>query len=90
MADVLSKSQQSAFGMEMVMASVNDEPQVEEAGAGVEVIIEPPVEMLHEAALRSGINSILDETTGDDDGLACVREICQETLSRMDRVTAAK
>ncbi|KAF1788031.1 hypothetical protein GQ600_2704 [Phytophthora cactorum] len=32
----------------------------------------------------------LDETTGDDDGLVCVREICQETLSRMDRVTAAK
>ncbi|KAF1782181.1 hypothetical protein GQ600_9278 [Phytophthora cactorum] len=40
--------------------------------------------------LCSGINSILDETTGDDDGLVCVREICQETLSRMDRVTAAK
>ncbi|KAG3149252.1 hypothetical protein PC128_g23434 [Phytophthora cactorum] len=41
-------------------------------------------------SFESGINSILDETTGDDDGLACVREICQETLSRMDRVTAAK
>ncbi|KAF1782174.1 Guanine nucleotide exchange factor, N-terminal [Phytophthora cactorum] len=40
--------------------------------------------------IESGINSILDETTGDDDGLVCVREICQETLSRMDRVTAAK
>ncbi|KAG3130155.1 hypothetical protein PI126_g20629 [Phytophthora idaei] len=41
-------------------------------------------------SFESGINSILDETTGDDDGLACVREIYQETLSRMDRVTAAK
>ncbi|EEY64177.1 uncharacterized protein PITG_02714 [Phytophthora infestans T30-4] len=46
--------------------------------------------MLHEAALRSGINSILDETAGDDEDLACIREICQETLSKRDQVTAAK
>ncbi|EGZ29910.1 hypothetical protein PHYSODRAFT_467556 [Phytophthora sojae] len=46
--------------------------------------------MLHEAALRSGINTILDETAGDEDELVCIREICQETLARMDRVTAEK
>ncbi|OWZ20606.1 Brefeldin A-inhibited guanine nucleotide-exchange protein [Phytophthora megakarya] len=46
--------------------------------------------MLHEAALRSGINAILDETIDDDEELACIREICQKTLARMDQVTATK
>lgn len=55
-----------------------------------EVIVTPSPKLLHEAALRSGINTILDETAADDDELACIREICQETLARMDRVAAAK
>ncbi|KAG7384054.1 hypothetical protein PHYPSEUDO_003024 [Phytophthora pseudosyringae] len=97
MADVLSKSQTHALGLEMEMACVNDtSPGVDggEADAAVAmttaIYITPPLEMLHEAALRSGINTILDETAGEDDELTCIREICQETLSRMDRVTAAK
>ncbi|ETL81061.1 hypothetical protein L917_18528 [Phytophthora nicotianae] len=93
MADVVSESQQSVFGLTMEVTPVNDDPQevdAEEASGDARVAIEPPVEMLHEAALRSGINSILDETTGDDGDLACIREICQETLSKRDQVTAAK
>ncbi|KAF4141125.1 PH domain-containing protein [Phytophthora infestans] len=96
MADVLSESQQASGIVEMEAASANNAPQdvetgdVGEGSDGVGMIIEPPVEMLHEAALRSGINSILDETAGDDEDLACIREICQETLSKRDQVTAAK
>eukprot|EP00644_Phytophthora_capsici_P011122 jgi/Phyca11/110523/e_gw1.18.496.1 len=51
---------------------------------------EPPVELLHEAALRRSIHDVFDAAAADDDELACVREICQETLSRMNLMTAAK
>ncbi|KAL3674688.1 hypothetical protein V7S43_000628 [Phytophthora oleae] len=90
MADVLGGSRLLALDLAReTPAEKHDSPGDGEVTAVVEVMAQPPVELLHEAALRSGINAILDETT-DDDELACVREICQETLLRMNQVTAAK
>lgn len=93
MADVLSGSQPPGLDLEMDVATdAFGSPDVRALAAHeapVPAII-PPAEMLHEAALRSGINTILDETAGDEDELVCIREICQETLARMDRVTAEK
>ncbi|KAG6572886.1 Brefeldin A-inhibited guanine nucleotide-exchange protein [Phytophthora cinnamomi] len=94
MADVLSGSQPPGLGLEMDMTSNTfGSPDVraletDAVNQTSESTITPPVEMLLEAALRSGINTILDETADDEDELVCVREICQETLARMDRVTA--
>ncbi|RLN65510.1 hypothetical protein BBP00_00002802 [Phytophthora kernoviae] len=44
-------------------------------------------EMPHEAVLRAGINGILEDTADDEDEMMSVREICNETLAKMDRVT---
>ncbi|KAL4154863.1 hypothetical protein PRNP1_006977 [Phytophthora ramorum] len=101
MAEVLSGGQPCALDLEMDISSVSDDSRgvgVDEVNADVseavhlfkEAVVTPPIEMLHEAALRGGINTILDKTVGDEDELACIREICIETLARMDRVTAAK
>ncbi|KAE8902576.1 hypothetical protein PF003_g13502 [Phytophthora fragariae] len=93
MADVLSDSQPPGLNLEMDMttdACGSPDFRVQEADAVHVSTITPPAEMLHEAALRSGINAVLDETAGDEDELVCIREICQETLARMDRVTAEK
>ncbi|KAE9037218.1 hypothetical protein PR003_g7064 [Phytophthora rubi] len=93
MADVLSGSQPPGLDLEMDMttdACGSPDVRILEADAAAGSTISPPAEMLHEAALRSGINTVLDETTGEEDELVCIREICQETLARMDRVTAEK
>ncbi|GMF09401.1 unnamed protein product [Phytophthora lilii] len=96
MADVLSSSESLGLELHMEMPAVSSSSsgvEVQEADTDVnvaETAVTPPIEMLHEAALRSGINTVLDETAGEEDELARVREICQETLARMERVTAAK
>ncbi|POM78082.1 Hypothetical protein PHPALM_4435, partial [Phytophthora palmivora] len=88
MEDVLSENQPRALGLEIETSSDKD-VNFEESEAAVKIIT-PPTEMLHEAALRNGINTILDETAGDAEELACIREICQKTLARMDQVTATR
>jgi hypothetical protein len=97
-ASALSEGQPRVLELQMNVGSEYNELSIagEEAFDGValggadDVPIAPPAEMVHEAALRSGINTILDETSSDEDELACIREICQQTLATMDQVTAAK
>lgn len=81
---------ESTPGLDMKMASINHNVDIETTLADTGAFLKPPVEMLHEAALRNGINLVLNETAEDDDEVACVREICLETLFRMDQMTAAK
>lgn len=91
MADVLDGRRLLALDLAMeTPADKNESPGEGEANVGVEMMAEPPVELLHEAALRRSIHDVLDAAAADDDELACVREICQETLSRMNLMTAAK
>ncbi|GMF38797.1 unnamed protein product [Phytophthora fragariaefolia] len=92
MADVLG-SQLCGLDLEVDMADDSTnlrflDPENDREAGGPKIA--PPTEMLHEAALRNGITSILDETTDDGNELECIREVCQETLARMDRVAAAK
>ncbi|KAG1711570.1 hypothetical protein DVH05_008819 [Phytophthora capsici] len=91
MTDVLDGRRLLALDLAIeAPADKNESPGEGEANVGVEMMAESPVELLHEAALRRGIHDVLDAAAADDDELACVREICQETLSRMNLMSAAK
>ncbi|KAL7687226.1 putative Sec7 domain, pleckstrin domain, PH-like domain superfamily, MABP domain-containing protein [Plasmopara halstedii] len=80
----------SLLGINVEMASMNQYADFEVTCDGTEVPLTLVAETRYEAALRSGIKRILNETTEGDEDLVCIREICLETLSRMDRLTAAK
>ncbi|RLN26817.1 hypothetical protein BBJ28_00004357 [Nothophytophthora sp. Chile5] len=86
MALVPDRGDDSASGE--VAADVVEAEHEEEVGgeqATKEVLI-PSTEMPHDAALRGSLHGILEETAEDEDELAALREVCQETLATMDRV----
>ncbi|RLN72204.1 hypothetical protein BBJ28_00013882 [Nothophytophthora sp. Chile5] len=84
----LTPDRRDASASGEVSADVVEAERDEEVGGeqATEAELIPSTEMPHEAALRGSLNGILEETAEDEDELAALRDICQETLATMDRV----